>query len=180
MRLGIGVGGNAEEHESLGEEFHARGRKCDEQLELLKTLWINSNVEFRGKYHTISRGGLDPLPIQQPIPMWIGGASVPSDPVLRRIGTHAAGWFVLCAPDQFDGLKSSIDGYALDAGRTPSEIGCKAGVAVVGPRAGEWQDRVNGWAKKGLTHLCLRTLGGGLEVTDHVPKMQIVVEQLPW
>lgn len=179
VRLGIGVGGNPEEYESLGEDFHVRGRKCDEQLELLKRLWSSQSVEIRGKYHTISRGALDPLPKQQPIPMWIGGASVPSEPVLRRIATYADGWFVLCSPDQFDGVKSSISRYAAESGRDSDEIGCEAGVAVVGSREAEWRQRVQGWREKGLTHLCLRTLGGGLSINEHVPKMQEIVNQLP-
>ena len=179
VRLGIGVGGSPEEYESLGEDFHTRGKRCDEQLDLLKLLWTTSIVHFHGRYHGTTRGSLDPLPVQRPIPVWIGGASVPSEPVLRRIGSRANGWFVLCSPDQFDSVKSRIDRYAIAANRDPAEISAEAGVAIVGSREAEWQQRVMRWEEKGLTHLSLRTLGGRLAVNEHIPRMQSVVAELP-
>ena len=50
---------------------------------------------------------------------------------------------------------------------------------MVGPREAEWQARVQNWHDTGLTHLCLRTLGGGLEVGQHLPKLSEVVAELP-
>ena len=180
VRLGIGVGGSAEEYESLGADFRRRGRRCSEQMTLLKQLWCGESIEGETTYDVISSDVyLDPLPVQQPIPMWIGGAGVPSEPVRRRIGALADGWFVLCDPSQFPEVRDSINSFATKAGRNPAELGMEAGVAVVGPRQHEWQDRVKGWQELGLTHLCLRTLGGGISVAEHVPTMRDVVSRMP-
>ena len=180
VRLGIGVGGSVEEYESMGADFHQRGRRCSEQMALLKQLWCGESLEGETTYDDISSDVyLDPLPVQKPIPMWIGGAGVPSEPVRRRIGELADGWFVLCDPSQFPEVRDSINSFAVTAGNNPAELGTEAGVAVVGPRQNEWQERVEGWQELGLTHLCLRTLGGGISVADHVPTMRDAVSRMP-
>jgi probable F420-dependent oxidoreductase len=179
LRLGIGVGNSKDEYRAMGQDFRTRGARCDEQLELLKLLWTQERVEFDGRWDQISGAGLNPLPIQQPIPIWIGAASVPSDAVVRRIGTHADGWFVLCTPEEFPEITGRIAAAAKAAGRNPQTIGTEAGVAVVGPREAEWQERVMGWQKIGLTHLCLRTLGGDLNIQQHLDKLAQVIDQIP-
>ena len=117
--------------------------------------------------------------MQQPIPVWIGGRAVPGDAVVERIGRWASGWFVLASPEDYPGVRARIDAAARAAGRNPDAIGTEAGVAVVGPREAEWRDRVANWHATGLTHLCLRTLGGGLEVAEHLPTMRTAVAELP-
>ena len=180
VRLGIGVGGSVEEYESMGADFHQRGRRCSEQMALLKQLWCGESIEGETTYDDISSDVyLDPLPVQKPIPMWIGGAGVPSVSVRRRIGALSDGWFVLCDPSQFPEVRDNVYSLAESAGRNPAELGTEAGVAVVGPRQHEWQDRVKGWQELGLTHLCLRTLGGGISVADHVPTMRDAVSRMP-
>ena len=99
LQLGIGVGWNRVEYEALGEEFGDRGRRCEEQIEVLRALWTNELVTFGGRWHTITDAGLNPMPVQRPIPIWIGGGpgsaggrSLPrSERVLRRIGRVADG-----------------------------------------------------------------------------------------
>ena len=180
VRLGIGVGGSVEEYESMGVDFRQRGRRCSEQMALLKQLWCGKSIQTSTEYDAIAHDVfLDPLPIQQPIPMWIGGAGVPSTAVRRRIGEFADGWFVLCDPSQFPEVRDSINAHAVEAGRSPEVLGMEAGVAVVGPRKSEWQERISRWQSLGLTHLCLRTLGGGIDVADHVPTMRDAVDRLP-
>ncbi len=127
----------------------------------------------------MSGAGLAPLPTQRPIPIWIGAKPVPSAPVIRRIGFQADGWFVLCSPEEFPEVDAKIQAEARAAGRDPSKIGTEAGVAVVGPREPEWRDRVRGWQSLGLTHLCLRTLGGGLAPSQHLEKLREVIDQVP-
>ncbi|MBH79777.1 MAG: LLM class F420-dependent oxidoreductase [Gammaproteobacteria bacterium] len=179
VRLGIGVGGSEEEYTAQGQDFHTRGARCNEQMALLKLLWTQETVDFQGKWDTIQGAGLNPLPIQQPIPLWIGARSVPGPSVINRIGTLANGWFVLCSPEEFPEVSGAIGQAAQSAGRNPKDIGTEAGVAVVGPREAEWQDRVRGWQQIGLTHLCLRTLGGDLTPQQHLDKLAEVVEQIP-
>ena len=179
LRLGIGVGASPEEYRALGVDFQTRGARCEEQLELLKQLWTQTTVDFQGRWDSVSGAGLDPLPVQRPIPVWIGPNSRPIARIRRRIGRQADGWFVLCSPEEFPAVQADIQQQARAAGRDPSAIGTEAGVAVVGPRQAEWRDRVSGWRRAGLSHLCLRTLGGGLDAQGHIDTMQQALGQLP-
>jgi probable F420-dependent oxidoreductase len=179
LRLGIGVGGSEDEYRAMGVDFHTRGARCDEQLGLLNLLWTRETVEFDGRFDQITGAGLNPLPVQRPIPIWIGARPVPGDSVIQRIGRYAAGWFVLADPTQYPDVAVRIAQAARANGRNPAEIGAEAGVAVVGPREAEWKDRVKNWRETGLTHLCLRTLGGGLDADQHLAKIREAVAQLP-
>jgi len=179
LRLGVGVGKDPAEYEALGADFSNRGARCEEQMTLLKRLWTEPSVSFEGRWHKISDAGINPLPIRQPIPMWIGAGENPTQRIRRRIGTLADGWFVLASPEAYPAIRDDIHRAAEAIGRSPAEIGAEAGVAVVGPREHEWKSRVAGWREIGLTHLCLRTLGGGLATDAHIAKMREAVADLP-
>ncbi len=179
LRLGIGVGKHPEEYQALGADFHTRGARCEEQIDLLRQLWTEDHVDFEGRWDRVSGVGLDPLPVQRPIPIWIGASGLPVPRVRQRIGRQADGWFVLCSPEEFPGLRDDIYRAAESAGRNTADLGMEAGVAVVGPREHEWQSRVEGWSKIGLTHICLRTLGGGLAAEDHIVRMRQAAGELP-
>jgi len=66
LRLGVGVGWNAVEFEALNENFENRGRRSAEQIAVLRALWTQSVVDFRGEFHRISHAGLNPMPTQRP------------------------------------------------------------------------------------------------------------------
>lgn len=178
LRLGIGVGANKAEYKALGYDFHTRGQRCDEQLELMHRLWTEETLSFKGEYESIEESGINPRP-ERPIPIWIGARSVPSDAVVERMGRWASGWFVLATPEEYPAVKSRVDEAAERVGRDAAEIGTEAGVAVVGAREGEWRERVANWHATGLTHLCLRTLGGDLPVAEHLPRLESVMQDLP-
>ena len=167
LRLGLGVGAHRREFQALGQDFATRGRRCTEQMQVLRRLWTEKAVEFEGEFHQIHGVGIDPLPIQRPIPMWIGGASVPSESVLQRIGEHSDGWFAICAPEEFPGLRARIDAFARAAGRDPNEIGAESGVGIHGRTEAEWLAILEARRKTGITHLCMRTLGGELDAKAH-------------
>ena len=178
LRLGIGVGGSAPEYQAMGVDFHTRGTRCSEQMQLLRRLWREQQITFRGKFHTIIESGINPLPVNRHIDMWIGASSVPGDAVVKRIGELSDGWFVLASPEEYPELRTRIDKAAAAAGRDPHSIGTEAGVAVVGPREAEWKTRVSNWHKTGLTHLCLRTLGGDLQGGNaHIARLRGVADQ---
>lgn len=178
VRLGIGVGGSSAEYGALGADFHTRGARIEEQIDLMRLLWTKETVDFEGRWDTVEGAGVNPLPVQRPIPIWIGASGVPVPRIRRRIGRQADGWFALCSPEEYPAVKADIDASAIDAGRDPDSIGREAGVAVVGPREAEWRDRVEGWRDTGLTHLCLRTLGGGLTTDQHIEKMREAINAL--
>jgi probable F420-dependent oxidoreductase len=168
LRLGVGVGGSRREYQALGQDFATRGRRCSEQMRLLKLLWTQQEVSFEGEFDRLSKVGIDPLPTQRPIPMWIGGASLPSEPVLRRIGELADGWFALCSPEQYPALRNQIDAFATAAARDPADIGSECGLGTEGRSETEWLAILAARESSGITHLCMRTLGGDLDAKGHL------------
>jgi probable F420-dependent oxidoreductase len=181
LRLGIGVGSSRREYRALGQDFSTRGRRCSEQMQLLKLLWTQPEVSFDGEFDQLSKVGIDPLPIQQPIPMWIGAAVVPSEPVLKRIGEHADGWFALCSSEEYPALRERIDRYARAVGRDPAEIGAESGLGIHGRSEEEWLGILEARKSAGATHLCMRTLGGELDARGHLDALtrvhRILVEE---
>src|SRR5438105_2091500 len=83
LRLGVGIGWNQVEYEALGEDFHNRGKRIEEQITLLRELWTEPVVDFTGRWHRVAEAGVNPLPMQRPIPIWMGGYA---DVVLERAG----------------------------------------------------------------------------------------------
>ena len=83
LRLGIGTGWNAVEYEALDENFHDRGRRSEEQIELMRALWTRELVTYEGRWHKVTDAGINPMPVQRPIPIWLGGYA---ERVLERIG----------------------------------------------------------------------------------------------
>jgi probable F420-dependent oxidoreductase len=165
LRLGIGVGWNPVEYEALGEDFHNRGQRCEEQIAVLRALWTQEVVNFQGRWHRISHAGLNPLPVQRPIPIWIGAGNgispVLPDAALRRIGRLADGWIPLFAPDAHG--QETIDrvhAYAREAGRDPATIGLEGRVTVAGKAPQEWLIQVHDWQAVGATHVSVGTGGG--------------------
>ena len=118
LRLGVGLGWNAVEYEALGEDFTNRGRRLAEQVELMRRLWTEQTVTFDGTNHRVTGAGLAPLPVQRPIPVWIGAASRPA---LERAGRLADGWFPMMAPGpKLDEARDIVARSAIAAGRDPS------------------------------------------------------------
>src|SRR6185503_8598737 len=96
--LGVGIGWNQVEYEALGMNFKDRGRRIEEQIAVLRALWTQEIVDFKGRWHRIDRAGLNPMPIQRPIPIWKGGGwdrqkRAIVEPAARRIARIAHGWF---------------------------------------------------------------------------------------
>ena len=174
LRLGVGIGGSAEEYAALGEDFHTRGRRCDEQLELLRLLWTQDSVDFEGRWDRVEGAGISPLPVQRPIPVWIGpggGAPLP-ERVLRRIGRFADGWFAIVPREHVASTQEAIARHAEDAGRDPAAIGIEGAVGVAAGANAEWLADVDAWEAVGATHLCLRTLGSDLDAAGHLAALR--------
>jgi probable F420-dependent oxidoreductase len=166
LRLGVGVGWNDVEFEALHVRFGDRGARIDEQIALLRALWTQSVVTFEGRWHHVERAGLNPLPVQRPIPIWLGGWD---ERVLRRIGRIADGWFPLRHPPE--GWAATIErvhAYAREAGRDPSAIGIEPRFTLRGS-PDDWRRAADEWRSLGATHLTVHTMesvSGTLD--DHV------------
>lgn len=160
LRLGVGVGWNAVEYEALNEDFHNRGARCDEQIALMRALWTEPAITFNGRWHTVNDAGIKPLPVQRPIPVWVGGTS---EAALQRAGRLGDGWFPQRGPDeQGRAMVESLRRHASAAGRAPESIGIEARLSLGQvPEAG-WGGFVDGWRQLGATHLCINTMGMGL------------------
>ena len=165
LRLGIGTGWNDVEYEALGEDFHNRGRRSVEQIELMRALWTQEVVTFQGRYHQVTHAGINPLPVQRPIPIWFGGNA---DRVLRRVGRIGDGWFPLFEPDNAGQERiEQMREHAKQAGRDPLSIGIESWVNLEDRRSpDDWQKTAEAWAKAGATHLSVNTMNAGLKGTD--------------
>jgi probable F420-dependent oxidoreductase len=170
LRLGVGVGWNEVEYEALGEDFRDRGRRIEEQIVLLRALWTEPVIDFRGRWHRVPDAGLNPLPAQRPIPVWLGGQA---EPVLRRIGAMGDGWFPQMLPDK--GASEMLDrlrGYAAGAGRDPDRIGIEPRVEKRYGEPSQWPVLIDGWRKLGATHVGISTRGLGLTGAEHVAAIE--------
>src|ERR1700756_1416691 len=72
FRLGVGVGWNEVEFTGLNENFHNRGRRSEEQVQVMQALWGNEDVALKGRWHTIEDAGINPRPSGRKIPLWYG------------------------------------------------------------------------------------------------------------
>lgn len=160
LRLGVGIGWNAVEYEALGENFHNRGRRSEEQIAVLRALWTQEVVNFQGRWHRITHAGLNPLPVQRPIPIWLGGRA---EPVIQRVARIADGWFPQFRPDRAgEETMARLHQYARDAGRDPASIGIEGRVSIAGRAPEDWAQEAEAWKKLGATHLSVNTMGAGL------------------
>lgn len=168
LRLGVGLGWNHVEYQALNEDFETRGRRIGEQIEVMRRLWTQGTVDFAGKYHTIDRAGIRPLPVQQPIPVWFGGNAIPA--VLRRIGRYGDGWFPQIAPD--DAAREALDAIYATAeatGRKREDIGIEARAEAgrMGPEG--YEEFVRAWQGLGATHMGINTMNAGFtSIQQHI------------
>lgn len=169
LRLGIGIGWNEVEYEALGMNFKNRGRRSEEQVQLLRELWTKPLVNFRGRDHSIPDAGLKPLPIQRPIPIWFGGMA---DVVIERMAKLGDGWMPQAAPlDRARKLVERLHEHLQANGRDPRGFGIDMRVTMAGQA--EWQDYIGGWQELGATHVCINTMGAGYTHPDeHLAGLQ--------
>lgn len=167
LDLGIGVGWNRVEYQALGMEFTNRGKRSEEQVQVLRLLWTQESVEFAGRWHRIDHAGLNPLPVQRPIPIWFGGTA---EALLERAGRLGDGWLPMGAPDaQRAAAVERLRGYAARAGRDPSSLAVGASVALARGGKETVLAEARAWARLGATHLSLNTMRAGLgSVRDHL------------
>jgi probable F420-dependent oxidoreductase len=173
LRLGLGIGWNPVEYEALGQPFSDRGARLDEQVLLLRRLWTEESVTFAGRYHSITGAGLAPLPVQRPIPIWLG-AMAPA--ALRRVGRVADGWFPMVTPGpSLDEALGVIATSAAAAGRDVSAIGMEGRVEWSTGDPERIRHHAEKWRRSGATHLSVNTMGSGCRtVDDHIAAVTTV------
>ena len=163
LRLGIGTGWNAVEYEALAENFHDRGARSEEQIDLMRRLWADDVVSFAGKWHTVTEAGLNPLPVNRRIPVWLGGMA---PQVIDRVGRIADGWFPFFNP----GLEAQIGtvrAAAERAGRDPGKIGIEC-MTPLGDGGDDARGRLQKLADLGVSHAAVVTMNAGLDPQGHI------------
>jgi probable F420-dependent oxidoreductase len=161
MTLGVGIGSNADEAAGMGTEYHTRGARVEEQIELMRALWTQRELSFHGKWHDIENGGLMLLPVQQPIPLFMGGGHGPKP--LERIGRLADGWIALgsAGPDVSSQI-AAIKESSVAAGRSADAVAVQGRVSLITGSPEDWIERAQGWKNLGASHLVVNTGRGGL------------------
>jgi probable F420-dependent oxidoreductase len=177
LRLGVGLGWNAVEYEGLNEDFHNRGARMEEQLEVMKALWTAPVITFEGRWHTIVEAGINPLPVQRPIPLWLGGGR-DSEKALRRIARLSDGWFPQVPPDESaQRAIAQLRQFAKEAGRDPMALGIEGRINAYDGPPEVMVERAKAWEALGATHLAVNTMRNGYRsISEHIAALGAFVE----
>jgi probable F420-dependent oxidoreductase len=167
FRFGVGIGWNAVEFEALDKDFTNRGLRVEEQIALLRRLWTEQIVTFAGEHERVAAAGIAPLPLQRPIPIWLGGESRRA---LERMGRLADGWFPQEPPGpDLDAARVVVEAAARAAGRDPASLGMEGRASFGSGGVSELVAQVQAWRAAGATHVSINTMNAGLgRVTEHL------------
>jgi probable F420-dependent oxidoreductase len=172
LRLGVGVGWNAVEFEALGENFKNRGKRIEEQIDVMRALWTKELVTFEGQWHRIPDAGINPLPHRRPISIWMGGES---DVVVKRAARLADGWMPHFRPGaEAQAVVDRLHGSIKEAGRDPASFGIEGRMTLSQVSPEQRVKELAGWrAMRGITHLSVHTVGLGLRSpSEHVKALE--------
>jgi probable F420-dependent oxidoreductase len=159
LRLGVGIGWNAVEYEALGANFSTRGRRLAEQITVLRKLWTEELVTHEGRDHSIRDAGINPLPVQRPIPIW-GGAFRPV--AIERVCRLMDGFFPrMPLDDKTEARMERVWKYLEDFGRDRAGFGVDATVYCTGTDVDRWLRDAERWQALGATHISIQTTGQG-------------------
>lgn len=163
FRLGVGSGWNRVEYEALGENFRNRGRRQEEQVELMRRLWSEDVIDYQGEFHTVTAAGIEPRP-SAPIEVWFGGLA---EPQLRRCARIGDGWFPVGSPNADAAEQMArIHGYLDEAGRDPSAFGVEPQAQFRGGNPELWRSHLQRWEEIGATAISIATMSAGLISAD--------------
>jgi probable F420-dependent oxidoreductase len=174
FRFGVGIGWNQVEYEALGQDFRTRGKRLEEQITLMRRLWAEQTVTFEGRFDKVVGAGIAPLPVQRPIPVWLGAQSPRA---YERAGRMADGWFPQMSPGpRLDEARRLVAQAATEAGRDPARLGMDGRLV--------WRDdresaaaELRQWQDAGATHVSINTMGAGLKsVDDHLAALAAAIE----
>ena len=156
FRLGIGIGWNEVEFTGLNENFHNRGRRSEEQVQVMQRLWAEPHVSFKGRWHTIEDAGINPRPASGKVQVWFGGHH---ERTLERIAKFGDGWMpnaYMPGPEATEVL-DSLRRLTEAAGRDPAQVGIEAWVSMGTGSEADWAKETRFWKAAGASHICLTT-----------------------
>jgi len=161
IRLGVAVGGSPLEYEAMSVDFHTRGKRMEEQIEVLRRLWTEDSVFAQTRFHNLRYATLNPRP-EVPIPIWIGSGNVnapmPAERLLRRAARIADGFTAmsLLPPEQAGDLVSLLRQYTGEYSREPGSFGVEGDITLTGKTPEEWGRETRLWREAGADRLILR------------------------
>jgi len=169
MRMGAGIGRFWLEFESLGANFKDRTPRMEEQMAVLRALWTQQVVHIEGKWHKIIDQGINPLPVQRPIPIWLGGGR--TDSALRRIARLGDGWtlspLTTSVPDQqAEDDIANFRRYLAGNGRPAAGFPIEVPFNPVNVAQDQWAPAYDKWAALDVSHILVRTEGNGFTGAD--------------
>ena len=183
--MGVGVGWMEEEFTAMNAPFKERGAVSDEQLTLLKQLWTEEHITFRGKYYNVDDIAFNPKPYQKPrVPIWVGGEGKYAQ---RRAGLYGDAWFpyfVRITPAELAARFDYVRKIAREAGRNPDELAlaCCLPIELTSDDAKQEEDYLKGsleqiserlrmFQRVGVTHIGLQFM------ISHYPERQEQIER---
>jgi probable F420-dependent oxidoreductase len=176
--LGAGIGWNDVEFQALNEDFHNRGRRIEEQIEVLRLLWTQEVVDFQGEWHRIDRAGINPLPIQRPIPIWMGSGD--GEAPMRRVARLADGWLPpALSPVEAEPVLERFRGYIREAGRAESDVALAPRIRLNLGTPDQWSTDYAAWERLGATHFAINTnKPSAAKVDEHIEQMRLFLEAI--
>ena len=170
LRLGVGVGWNFVEYQALGTDWKTRGARQAEQIEVLKRLWTEDLVTFKGRFHDLYEVNITPPPVQRPIPIWFGGDS---EPVIRRAARYGDGWMPILTPDEQAESKLAMLREHLTAfGRDPEDFGIEGWLRMYEADPDQWTAGVEGWRRLGADIVMLYPMYRTPDLDDQIETLR--------
>lgn len=156
FRLGIGVGWNEIEFQGLGMDFHTRGKRSEEQVRFMQALWAEPHVKFKGEFHQLDDGGINPRPKSGRVPIWFGGHA---EATFRRAAKYGDGFMPLQYPPGDEALKAfdKLRGMIKAEGRDPASVGLEVWVSPGKGTPEDWRKEVAFWKAAGVSHITVHT-----------------------
>lgn len=177
IRLGVGIGWNDLEYEALNEPFRNRALRFEEQIEVLRRMWLSDIVDYTGRWHRIDHAGINPMPVQRPIPIWIGASA---EPAIRRAARIADGFFpnARTIEDHERQLGWLRDELAKN-GRSNDDFGLEPRISLGDGDMDDWRRLHAWWREQGATHIDINTMGAGCtSVDDHLRLLERALDAL--
>jgi probable F420-dependent oxidoreductase len=147
--LGVGVSWNAAEYRALGQEVRGRGARLEEQVALLRRLWAEPYVTFKGRFHEFENIGLN-RPLAAPVPIWFGTGT--DEAVLRRVARLADGWMTI---GDFLPYVPIFQQYLRDAGRDPAGFPIRGSLVAGEGGPAAWVETGRRYQAAGVTHITI-------------------------
>lgn len=156
FRLGVGVGWNEIEFQGLGEDFKTRGKRSEEQVRYMQALWKEPHVTFKGEFHRLDDGGINPRPKSGRVPVWFGGHA---EATFRRAAQYGDGFMPLAYPAGDEALKAfdKLRTMVKAAGRDSKAVGLEVWVSPGIGSEDDWRKEISFWKKAGVTHVNAHT-----------------------